>query len=255
MAAGLHAVDVVVLVIYLLTVVAIGVLAQRWRRVQLWLRRRRRSNRESAYRSGSSDVFAPDTEAQDTESFFLGNRSLPWWALAASGIASNVDVSGTAINTAMIWSLGLNGFYVEFRGGATLSLALFLVFGKWTRRSEKMTVAEWMCFRFGHGRAGACARAIASGTMLIQTTLMVTYFCIGSGKFVSEFLDIPEMLGISPTFWASLMITSLAMVYTVASGLQGVVWTDVFQGWRVLSCGFCRSGISELTRASSPQVF
>ena len=52
---------------------------------------------------------------------------------------------------------------------------------------------------------------------------MVTYFVIGAGKFVGEFL------GIEPIY-ASLIMVVLAMIYTVASGLYGVVWTDVFQG-------------------------
>ena len=33
------------------------------------------------------------------DSYFLGNRSLPWWMLGTSGMASNLDVTGTMINT------------------------------------------------------------------------------------------------------------------------------------------------------------
>ena len=36
-------------------------------------------------------------------------------------------------------------------------------------------------------------------------------------------------MGIEPIY-ASLIMVILAMIYTVASGLYGVVWTDVFQG-------------------------
>ncbi|HNY92919.1 MAG TPA: sodium:solute symporter, partial [bacterium] len=54
---------------------------------------------------------------QNLDAYFLGNRSLPWWALGASGMASNLDVSGTMINTAFIFALGATGFFIEIRGG------------------------------------------------------------------------------------------------------------------------------------------
>jgi len=63
-----------------------------------------------------------------------------------------------------------------------------------------------------------------------MTIAMITYFAIGSGKFVAEFLGIPAFLGLSSQFWAASFMIILAMIYTVASGLYGVVWTDVFQG-------------------------
>ena len=56
-----------------------------------------------------------------------------------------------------------------------------------------------------------------------MTIAMVTYFVLGAGKFVGEFI------GVEPIY-ASLLMVALAMIYTLASGLYGVVWTDVFQG-------------------------
>ena len=101
----LHVVDYVIIAVFLVGIVGIGV----------WLSKKVDNNMES---------------------YFLGDNKIPFWALAASGISSNVDISGTAINAALLYSLGLKGFYIEFRGGVTLSLALFLVLGKWTRRTR-----------------------------------------------------------------------------------------------------------------------
>lgn len=44
------------------------------------------------------------------DSYFLGNRSIPWWMLGSSGTVSNLDVTGTMINTALIFALGVSGF-------------------------------------------------------------------------------------------------------------------------------------------------
>ena len=165
------------------------------------------------------------------DSYFLGERGIPWWALGASGMSSNLDISGTMINTAFIFALGASGFFIEIRGGVTLIMAFLMIFqGKWNRRALVMTLAEWMHFRFGKDKQGDIARLIAAISVIIMTIAMITYFAIGSGKFVAEFLGIPAFWGLSPQFWAATLMIVLAMIYTVASGLYGVVWTDVFQG-------------------------
>ncbi|MGD9489784.1 MAG: sodium:solute symporter [Calditrichaceae bacterium] len=165
------------------------------------------------------------------ESYFLGKRGIPWWALGASGMSSNLDVSGTMINTALVYALGISGFFIEIRGGVTLIMAFLMIFmGKWNRRAHVMTLAEWMKLRFGDSRDGHVARLIAAVSVIVVTIAMITYFAVGSGKFIGEFLGIPPMLGLPSEFWAATLMIVLAMIYTVASGLYGVVWTDVFQG-------------------------
>ncbi len=127
------------------------------------------------------------------DSYFLGNRKMPWWALGASGMASNLDVSGTMINTAFIFALGAMGLFIEIRGGVTLIMAFLMIFmGKWNRRAQVMTMAEWMRFRFGKERQGDIARLMAAASIIIVTIAMVTYFAVGSGKFISTFLGIPD---------------------------------------------------------------
>jgi len=208
--------DAVIIIVYLAVIVMVGVIMQR---------------RASA----------------GIDSYFLGNRKMPWWALGASGMASNMDVSGTMLNTAWIFSLGAIGLFIEIRGGVTLIMAFLMIFmGKWNRRAKVMTMAEWMHFRFGKDRAGNVARLMSAISILMTITAMITYMAKGSGKFVAQFLGIPEqiavpqflvnLLGISPVvhidpqFWAAALMITLAMIYTVASGLYGVVWTDVVQG-------------------------
>ncbi|MCX7611167.1 MAG: sodium:solute symporter [Ignavibacterium sp.] len=165
------------------------------------------------------------------DSYFLGNRKIPWWALGASGMASNFDVSGTMINVALIYAFGAVGFFVEMRGGLVLIMAFLMIFmGKWTRRSKVMTLSEWMTYRFGDGIQGKSARIISAVSTLIITIAIVSYFAVGAGKFIGDVLKIPDYFGLSSEFWAAAIIITLTTLYTVASGLQGVVWTDVFQG-------------------------
>ena len=186
-------IDIIIIVVYLSAIVVVGLVMQK---------------------KASAGI----------DSYFLGNRKLPWWALGASGMASNTDIAGTMINTAFIYALGTKGFFIEIRGVVTLIMAFLMVFmGKWNRRSQVMTQAEWMHFRFGTKKEGDVARIISAIASIIMTVAMVTYFVIGAGKFVGDFL------GIHPLY-ASILMIILAMTYTIASGLYGVVWTDVFQG-------------------------
>jgi Na+/proline symporter len=174
--------------------------------------------------------------ARGIDSYFLGNRNIPWWALASSGMSSNLDISGTMIIAALIYALGVKGFYIEIRGGVTLIMAFLMIFmGKWNRRSGVMTLAEWMELRFGKGIQGQAARLIAAISSILMTIAMVTYFAMGGGKFLGSFLGFQNYFGLPSEFWAATLLIIIAMIYTVASGLYGVVWTDVFQGFLIFA--------------------
>jgi Na+/proline symporter len=173
-------------------------------------------------------IYLQHRASRSTESFFLGDKNLPWWALGASGMASNLDVSGTMIIAALVYAMGVQGFFIEIRGGVVLILAFFMIFmGKWNRRANVMTIAEWMEFRFGTGPQGQAARLLAAIAQLTFAIWAISYFIQGAGIFLSQ------MLGISPDLAGILMIT-LCAFYAALSGLYGVVYTEVFQGALIL---------------------
>jgi Na+/proline symporter len=225
--------------------------------------------------------------------YFLGGRNLPWWALGASGMSSNLDVAGTAAIVALIYHFGLHGFFIEMRGGVVLPIAVWLAFmGKWHRRSGVTTTGEWMKLRFGDGPGGAAARFATATTYLVITVGMVFFFLSAAGNFVAEFWpdtpskvavvqleqsadELAEQAGVElgddkaadavrsaavvPTAeqvdaahqlaatqaelrplrderrsteqWLAVAMATIALVYTAAAGLYGVVWTDVFQAF------------------------
>ena len=161
------------------------------------------------------------------DSYFLGNRNMPWWVLGASGMASNTDLAGTMIISALIYAVGAKGFFIEIRGGVVLIMAILMIFmGKWNRRAHVMTLAEWMWLRFGEGREGNTARIISAIANLIFAVGAMSYFTVAGGKFLGQFLGINDEL-------ASIALVTLALIYTAASGFYGVVWTDVFQGFLI----------------------
>lgn len=155
--------------------------------------------------------------------YFLGSNRLPWWALGASGMSSNLDVAGTMALVAMISLYGMQGFFIELRGGVVLPIAVFLAFmGRWHRRSGVMTTAEWMELRFGSGGWGRAARLTAALTYVVLTVAMIMFFVTAGGRFLAEFLPF------SPVQCA-VGVALVAFGYTLVGGLDGVIWTDVFQ--------------------------
>ncbi|MCF3649333.1 sodium:solute symporter family transporter [Synoicihabitans lomoniglobus] len=188
----MHPIDTAIVGLYLLSLLVAGV----------WLARR---------------------AGQGADDYFLGGRRLPWWALGSSGMSSNLDVAGTMTIVALVTLYGLQGFWIEMRGGVVLPIAVFLAFmGKWHRRSEVMTTAEWMLLRFGDGRGGRAARWTAALTYVILTVAMIVFFLSAGGRFLAEFLPYSETQ-------CAVGVALIAFLYTTASGLHGVIWTDVVQ--------------------------
>ncbi|MFM9025311.1 MAG: sodium:solute symporter family transporter, partial [Planctomycetaceae bacterium] len=141
----------------------------------------------------------------------------------------NTDIAGTMVITALIYSLGVKGFFIEIRGGIVLIMAFFMIFmGKWTRRAQVMTLAEWMRLRFGDGHEGRTARLISALANLVVSIWIISYFAVGGGKFFGMLMGIDDRA-------ASIALILLTMTYTAASGFYGVVWTDVVQGGLILA--------------------
>ncbi|MEM6392120.1 MAG: hypothetical protein AAF797_05050 [Planctomycetota bacterium] len=165
--------------------------------------------------------------ARGTDDYFLGGKKLPWWALGASGMSSNLDAAGTMTIISLIYLFGLHGFWIEMRGGVVLPIAVFLAFmGKWHQRSNVMTTGEWMLLRFGDTAQGRAARYTAALTYLVITVGMVVFFLAAAGKFLAVFLPFDATT-------CAVAMALLALGYTMISGLYGVIWTDVFQAFLI----------------------
>jgi SSS family solute:Na+ symporter len=161
--------------------------------------------------------------AGSLENYFLGGRRLPWWLLGASGMAHFFDMAGTMLIVSFLYLLGPRGLYIEFRGGAVLTLAFMMCWlGKWHRRSQCMTNAEWMNFRFGEGRDGNAARLLTAISGLIWGVGIIAYLAKGAGLFLSMFIPINPMA-------CALIMLSVATLYTMSAGFFGVVVTDFIQ--------------------------
>ncbi len=160
-------------------------------------------------------------------SYFLGGNRIPWWITAMSSSMSSIDITGTMINVSILYFMGVRSFYYNLWmvGGVALMCHL----GRWIRRSNVVTAAEWMSFRFGEGWAGELPRLTIAIVSIGSLIGYVTYAYVGVGKFISEFMPVlsadPE---INTRLWGVLVIGFTAL-YAMLGGLFSVAYTDLIQ--------------------------
>lgn len=155
--------------------------------------------------------------------YLLAGRTTSWWMLGVSGVMDFWDLAGSIVIVSFLYLMGPAGLFIEFRGGAVLILAVVMLWtGKWRRRSECRTGAEWMRFRFGNGPAGKLAqsaRALAGITLFVG---LVAYATKALGVFLSSILPLtPSQLGFA--------VVSLVATYSIFSGFYGLVAIQALQ--------------------------
>ena len=193
-------------------------------------------------------LFLSRKASASLEDYLLGGKKLPWWALGFSGMGSFLDVTGTALIISFLFMLGPRGIFVEFRGGAVLVLAVWMVWaGKWHRRSNCMTGGEWMIYRFGEGFGGKFARIARAGGFIVLAVGLLAYLSKGIGLFLSMFINL------SPTACTLIMVT-IVTIYTIFSGFYGVVFTDMFQSVIVLIATAARRRWWATRHGSTPSL-
>lgn len=153
--------------------------------------------------------------------WFLGSRSLPWWAVGMSMFATNVDSADLVSVTGMTYSEGIHIMTVYAMGSALggILASFFVVPAMY--RAGFYTNAEYLEARFGK-----VARILSA---LIQ----IQYRSSMLGLMIwSIFLLLSNLIGLEPVVsWVLIVcLVILSGAYTAWGGLKSVVWTDALQG-------------------------
>lgn len=171
------------------------------------------------------------------ESYFLGGKRMHWLALAMSGSVSTFDITGTMWIVSMLFILGMKSLWIHWMWGWMMGAFFLAYIGKWVRRSNVMTGAEWMVTRFGDDTGGKVARTAYALMAVITLASFIGYAFQGIGKFASVYLPL------SPTACA-LIIIGITTLYVLVGGLYGVVVTDVIQTVILTIAGILIAGVA-----------
>ena len=87
--------------------------------------------------------------ARSADAYFLGGKRMHWLPLSMSGSVSNFDITGTMWIVSIIYLLGMKSMWHHWMWGFMLGAFFMAYMGKWVRRSNVLTAAEWMKTRFG----------------------------------------------------------------------------------------------------------
>jgi SSS family solute:Na+ symporter len=153
--------------------------------------------------------------------FFASGRSMPWWLLGVSMVATTFSADTPNLVTDMVRQHGVAGNWLWWAFLITGMVTVF-IYAKLWRRSEVLTDIEFYEIRYS-GKSAAFLRgfrALYLGiffNVMIMATVLLAAIKIGG-----------VMLGLSPfqtIFLASVVVT----LYSMLGGLRGVLITDFIQ--------------------------
>lgn len=163
--------------------------------------------------------------------FALGGRSIPWWAVLASILASEIS-AGTFFGTPGEGFRLRNYTYAQLMVGYLLArLVVSAVFIPAFYQHKVVSIYEFLEIRFGPRTRSMASviflitRSLASGSRLWVPTLLVVV--IWNQLNPARPLDNWEQFWV--TGGALILITLLTAAYTAIGGIKAVIWTDVLQ--------------------------
>jgi Na+/proline symporter len=189
----LHALDMIIIVAYLLSTVLIG----------YWVSKR---------------------ASQSMQNYFLGGNTMPWYMLGISNASGMFDISGTMLLVYWMFVYGLKSVWIPWLWPTFNQIFLMVYLSAWLRRSKVMTGAEWIKTRFGTDRGAQLAHLIVVVYAFVSIIGFFTYGFKGIGKFAAEFLP----WHLSPNEYA-LILVAITAVYVIKGGMISVVITEVVQ--------------------------
>lgn len=172
--------------------------------------------------------------SNNMESYFLGGNQLPWYYLGLSNASGMFDISGTMWTVGILFVYGLKSAWLPWLWPVWNQVFVFVYLAIWMRRSNVMTGAEWITFRFGDGKGAKLSHIIIVIFAVISVLGFLAYLFEGIGKYCTSILpwDMAfNILGyqISSARSYALVICGLTALYTVKGGMHSVVATEVMQ--------------------------
>lgn len=202
----LHTIDILIIVVYLIAMVAIGLLLKK-------------------------------RASKNMDAYFLGGKKLPFYMLGLSNASGQFDISGTMWMVTLAFIYGIKSAWVPWLWPVFNQIFLMVYLSVWLRRSNVLTGAEWIRTRFGKNKGATLSHTIVVVYALIGVLGFLSYGFIGVGKFMEIFFpweivskyvpfSIPDAY--VPHFYG-IIFTTIATIYVMFGGMLSIVWTDVVQ--------------------------
>jgi solute:Na+ symporter, SSS family len=178
------------------------------------------------------------------KSYFLGDNNIRWWMLGFSNSSGMFDVSGSAWMVSMVFIYGINVYWQQWAWPVWNQVFLMMFLSVWLRRSNVMTGAEWINFRFGKDRGANASHLITVIFAVLVAVAFIVYMSVGIGKFAATILPWDVSLHaagmeLSNEKVYAVIIILLTTIYSVKGGMYSVVATELLQYLIMIVCCVC----------------
>jgi SSS family solute:Na+ symporter len=199
----MHYADWIVLALYIVTMIGIGV----------WANRRQ----------------------TDTEAYFVGNRNIRWWAAGLSIIATSF--SAASILGVPGYAYATDMWYLQYQLGDFLGAAVVIVlFIPFFHRVRGLTTA----YEYLEARFDLKTRLLGSSLFVLTVLLRAGTLLYGAALLFDAVVPTDVIPGLSGVEEAVVFFGLVAIIYTVMGGISAVIWTDVIQ-FSIMSLGIIAS--------------
>jgi SSS family solute:Na+ symporter len=193
-----------------------------------------------AYLGGMVGIGAYFARKQvSTDAYFAGGRSVPAWAVGLSILATLIS----SVTFLAYPGEGYAGNWIRLVQGLMVPVALLAIVW-WLvplyRHVIQLSAYEYFERRFSYG-----VRLYSS----LAFTLM--HFSKMGTVFFLLALALAKMTGYN-TYHVLFVIGVLTVLYTLVGGIEGVVWSDVVQGFILVSGGLVCTGVLLFAPEASP---
>ena len=156
------------------------------------------------------------------ESYFVGGRSLKWWAIGFSTVATFTSAGSGSAFTMLIYMNGLLGNWWWWIPWMIWMPLVAVIWSKFWRRLKIVSTAEFVQVRYG-GNAASVFRSVAA-----------LYFSLGWAVVLMAYVTGWLLRSVGPILgWSNVSIilfaASVTLIYTMLGGLLGAVYSEIFQ--------------------------
>jgi Na+/proline symporter len=159
--------------------------------------------------------------SQSLADYFVSGRSLPWWLAGTSMVATTFAADTPLAVAGLVSKYGVAGNWLWWNGAISGVLTVFFFSRLW-RRAGVLTDVEFAELRYG-GRPAAVLRGFRALYLALPINLIIM------GWVTRAMVTILAItLNVNP-WHAAIFLFGVTAVYSVFSGLWGVIVTDLFQ--------------------------
>ncbi len=150
------------------------------------------------------------------DDFYLGQKQTPWWAIGISVIATYVSAMTFLGAPAWAYSDGISVIALHLNYPLVI-MAVIIFFFPFFYNAGVTSIYEYQEKRFGKRARG-----------LISTIYLLSQTMNSAAVLYATSLVLSFITGV-PVVWAIVIVTIIALVYTIMGGITAVIWTDVIQ--------------------------